>query len=96
MTESTVPSQRRKMRLREVEGLGPNPTAGKQLTEELCLGPRITSTAFPILLSCLHRGAVARFHAATGPWNQGYVCEEKPSQEMISLLTLLERGHTKL
>lgn len=40
-------SQRRKLRLREMKGLGPNPIASKLLSEELCLGPMIKSTVFP-------------------------------------------------
>lgn len=49
-------SQRRKLRLTEVEELGPNPIERKQLSEEFCLSPMIKFTVLPIPSPRLHRG----------------------------------------
>lgn len=57
----------------------------------------IKFTVLPILLAHLHRGDVARLHAATVALEPRLPLWKKPSQEMMSLLkTLLEHSHGKL
>lgn len=93
-------SQRRKPRLTEVEGLGPNPIERKQLSEQFCLDPMIKFTVLPIPSPGLHGEGVARLCAATlqnhpGLWNQGCLFGEIPPRTCL-LTTLQEHCYIKL
>lgn len=86
-------------RLRKVQGLDPNPTASKQLTEELCLGSMIKFSP-PHSVTQHPQGGLARCYAATLQshprlWNQGCLYAGSTPKRCL-LTTLWEHGHIKL